>query len=437
MDDSIQNALIKFENKEVSHLEMAAYIGFTDEELDMVILFWEPCFNRAWMYLAREKIKEWFCANDITKRAVNNFHNQVLFKYEKKTEYKAIDQYDSLIKSFYTRSLNLRTEQKSPVFANGTKFYAVTGECFKMICMERNKKVRRYYIKVENLAIFMMKYIHAVQTKELESQKQLLLESNAALLEKNRIIQACAFQMTVFNTIVKVDMNAEDLYIFTKKTYAQDNKFKISSCISGESFNRIKSHNSVGLPDELYYITFIRICPKAKSVRKIIYDCFKQRDGWLHFPYESLKKIVNHAIDNTDDIVTHYNYIMDDFNQSVTKGMIKTIVPPEIKPQYYKLLDSITTNDIEDFILETLIEYFHENEDPLLPSDFNTIVENFEKKIKNKQQFKRIHVKWKDLRVILESILKNNRYIITRSTFKTSIWRKSLSNNYGTIIIVK
>lgn len=144
----LETALIKFDYKEPTNEELAQHIGFTNKELKMMKIFWEPCFNKSWLYLPREMIKNWFCKEDKGRDAIRHFYDRILFKYDKGVDYKVITKNDPLIlNNFY-----------SPKVANGNraKFYAVTGECFKMICMERNKDIRRYYIKIEELAILFL-----------------------------------------------------------------------------------------------------------------------------------------------------------------------------------------------------------------------------------------------------------------------------------------
>jgi hypothetical protein len=42
---------------------------------------------------------------------------------------------------------------------HNAKFYQVTGECFKMIGMLKNKDIRKYYLKVEELAVYMKDFL--------------------------------------------------------------------------------------------------------------------------------------------------------------------------------------------------------------------------------------------------------------------------------------
>lgn len=43
---SVQEALVKFQNKEVSYMELAKFVGFNEDELIMIEVFWEPVFNK-------------------------------------------------------------------------------------------------------------------------------------------------------------------------------------------------------------------------------------------------------------------------------------------------------------------------------------------------------------------------------------------------------
>ena len=134
-DKKIEHALITFNYENISHRTLAKFLEFNKQEIAMMEIFWEPTFNRSWLYLPREMIEEWFCPNQKGKDAVRDFCRRILLKkYDEKIDYKEIDATDLLIINckFHSADLpNKKTEQ--PSHGNRAKYYAVTGECFKMI----------------------------------------------------------------------------------------------------------------------------------------------------------------------------------------------------------------------------------------------------------------------------------------------------------------
>jgi hypothetical protein len=52
----IKNSLVKFKNTEVTPIELAQFIGFSKDELKMLDIFWNPTFNKGWIYLSDEII---------------------------------------------------------------------------------------------------------------------------------------------------------------------------------------------------------------------------------------------------------------------------------------------------------------------------------------------------------------------------------------------
>jgi hypothetical protein len=47
--DMIKNALIIYEYKEATPEMLCTFIGFTDNESEMLKIFWQPVFNKKWI----------------------------------------------------------------------------------------------------------------------------------------------------------------------------------------------------------------------------------------------------------------------------------------------------------------------------------------------------------------------------------------------------
>ena len=65
-------------------------------------------------------------------------------------DYKELNSQDELINQYKSWWSKTTTKINSSEWGgSNAKHYAVTGECFKMLGMERNKEIRRYYMLVK------------------------------------------------------------------------------------------------------------------------------------------------------------------------------------------------------------------------------------------------------------------------------------------------
>jgi hypothetical protein len=105
MIGQIQNALTKFEYKEPTMSELAKFIGFNDDELKMLNVFWEPVFNKSWIYLSPSMITQ-----DMGYSKLSNFYTQVLrIKYNENIDYKEVESNDPLVQSYREFETNCKS----------------------------------------------------------------------------------------------------------------------------------------------------------------------------------------------------------------------------------------------------------------------------------------------------------------------------------------
>lgn len=108
-------------------------------------------------------MKQWFCKNDTSKDAVIRFYKRILLKYEENVDYKEIDKTDPLMSLYkniskFLPALVVVGNPKDNRSSHNAKYYAVTGECFKLICLTKNPEIRQYYVQIEHIYIMYMKY---------------------------------------------------------------------------------------------------------------------------------------------------------------------------------------------------------------------------------------------------------------------------------------
>src|SRR5690349_8622160 len=100
---------------------------FTEDEINYIDVFWEPCFNGSWIYLSNQIILHWL-TNEKGKDAIGHFYKRVLLKegeYHAGEDYKEITKEDELVrKNRLEHSPKKANEKKGGI---QKKYYAVTG----------------------------------------------------------------------------------------------------------------------------------------------------------------------------------------------------------------------------------------------------------------------------------------------------------------------
>ena len=156
--------LAKYDYKEFSIQQLSEHMGFSTDEQRMIKLFWEPAFNGNWIYLSPELITQ-----DMGYNQISSFYKITLRpNYIENIDFKEIKKDDDLGKTYEEYQKNLSGFQnplKNKPHKRGTpqKYYAITGKTLKKMLMrcgtKKGDQICNYYLKVEQLAIFMKDYI--------------------------------------------------------------------------------------------------------------------------------------------------------------------------------------------------------------------------------------------------------------------------------------
>ena len=192
---SIIETALTHSNK-LTETDLARLSGFNDDEINMLTLYWQPCFNNSWIYLSDELILE-NLTNETKKQAITNFYERILIPtYEEVIDYQQVLADNELVKFHYSLKSNEELKAKP---GNRKKYYIVTGEAYKCMLMasraKKGKETRKYYIKVEKLAMamkdYMFEYVKREQDKIIALKlvnKQNIIESVVA--EKHALLSS-------------------------------------------------------------------------------------------------------------------------------------------------------------------------------------------------------------------------------------------------------
>lgn len=356
--------LLVFGHAMPSEAQLARHIGFTEEELTSLQLFWDAAFNGSFIYLSKDMVLEKMTGTN-NKNSYKRFIDKQLLAhpgYVENTDYKRLEATDPLIKAYYD-STKKRTRTHAATLAR-MSHYAVTGETYRDLLTRADTtegiESRKLYRKIEKLAKMMTAYAYQLQLHQAEQK----MASLSLAKERNQRIDRFLANVTASepNTI---------LYIASSNSLAKEHIFKpghLDGLSRARQSRRLSMYNSLSLSDDKVQYRYMRRTHRASEIdtrlRRLLKDFrYSKRKELVVFPYGALVKIVNMMIDNHD----HIGAVLDeyisgpihiDFNRAAIVPPpleIKEVVPPR---QSSLPPPPITIEQVKQAIRDVLREEF-------------------------------------------------------------------------------
>jgi len=338
---NLQTVLTEFNHQKISHYDLAKHVGFTDKEMNMLKIFWEPAFNKSWFYLYPE-----FITDELGYKSVGNFYSKVLFeKYIENIDYQKIDRNDELVKKSY---MEKNPHRKIP--GNKASFYKITGKTLKLVLMRARTSValetHEYYIKIEELCMLMKDYVQELSVHKLQIQS----DEHAKQIEKEKKRNLV---LTEFVTNIKAKEKTQIFYIVTTKQYTMRNRYKFGGCRSRDLLkSNLAVYNRGKAEGDKHYYVFIRECYDFKAIEVLIKsaipvtfkDAQNARNELIHCHYSIFARIVEMAIDNADSFTDKISGFIKDMIELTAHG--EPSDPPAIEINKKAML-TITENGEE------------------------------------------------------------------------------------------
>lgn len=307
----IQETLVKYNYAELTNQQLAEHMGFSADEQRMLSTFWEPAFNGNWIYLSPTMITQ-----DMGYKKVSDFYKDTLYtSYIKDIDYVEIKKDDELVKKYNEYQQNLNEEisalKKIPhKRGSAQKYYKITGKTLKKMLMKCGTKkgdhICEYYLKVEQLAIFMKDYISALHKHILETklaEKDKVIEDNKESLNR---INRVNLELLTFK---KLNEKNESIYIVATYRYATQGIFKVgrTKCMKA----RTSGHNNTHIAgDKVKVLKEFKVNDSAVTEnyihRKLKGLLVHDEKEFFVCPYDLLENIIEVIITNDD---THNNLI--------------------------------------------------------------------------------------------------------------------------------
>lgn len=309
----ISNALK--EEYELDNIKLAKIAGFNDKELEMIKMFWEPAFNKSWIYLSSEIIHEYFGYKK-SDSSIKDFNRKMKETYKENIDYKEVNKNHEIVE--YYKSWN---QDRNPGLKTRDgalrKYYIITGETFKKMCMRANTvkgdETCDYYIKIESLCNIMSKYLieklRLDQQKQLQEKEQLLLESKEAFEQQTKALELSESKNLKLKQKIQNDKvyKLEGwVYLATNEQYALQNHFRF-----GKTTNlkvRISGYKTGRTKEDLLYFVFTYKSEDIGTLETIIRNMLKD--------YRDDPKIDMYTL-HWSSISKYVKYICDVFHGSI------------------------------------------------------------------------------------------------------------------------
>ncbi len=213
----------KIYTENINPIVLAKYIGknycsFNENELKMLEIYWEPAFNKNWLYAHDDMVENIF-GHKNGKDMMYNFSNKLKKEFDENIDFQVVSSNHEIVQ-FYCSLSDTTNKSRG---GHNKNHYIITGETFKQILMgsnlEKGKQMKKYYIKVENLARMTINAISKcckyLSDKQLQEKEKLLLESKEAYEKQQKELEEAKQKNLNLRTIIKnTQMHDFDGYLY-------------------------------------------------------------------------------------------------------------------------------------------------------------------------------------------------------------------------------
>jgi hypothetical protein len=430
VSDQINQAMIKFNYSDISHIQLAKMVGFDADELKKLELLWESAYNDSMIYLSNDIILNQM-TNSKGKDTITNFITRKLLgcsDYIKNVDYQEVNQNHKLVQYYKNcPSSNLTRVKKNNRGTNFKKYYIVTGETYEDLLMKSTsksgKQSRKFYRKTINLAKIMRDYI--VATYQYNINKQ-LKEQTAQLNHANTINK----ELLTFKLMKEKN---ESVYVMSTRAYAQQGLFKIgrtkqkiSKRLSGANtshpigsdmrvLKEIKTHNATALERRCHWI-LQNLRPSDKR------EFFLCQWDTLIILLDLISENMDKEIDEVNTLVqeiytTPNNNLEGALDMSIFDHNTPLLITNNIAPID---ITTLSTEDKRSLCILILEEYIQETKN--MP---NYKFETDKDKLYNNLP---LEIRWSNIKEFFRE--KNN----LNKTFKKTEWRNLFRNISNSVL---
>jgi len=360
--------------EEVRHLALAKLIGremcgFTEEDEKYVDMFWEPAFNKSWLYVTKDMVHKQF-GHEPGKNMMSHFYAKLAKNYEESVEYKQVgDDHllaqahsrecgsgnalipaeDSCSREFGSKTILAPTKGKSHGGSN-KKHYIISGETYKALLQSSNtkdgKRTRKYFIKVESLCVETSKLLSLFADEQMKEVLAVAEREKEQLRAESKEMKDTFCRLQTVNqellSYKKMSERNETIYITSTELYARQGLFKVGRTKNAKT--RAISHNTAHpTGDKMLMLATFQV-NNSTLAEKCLHDGLKglrpsMDSEFFMCPYHLLEGIIDEFVENNCR-----------FNDSVNR-LIDAVY--QLKLKVFDELDWIKGLDMSAFVAQT------------------------------------------------------------------------------------
>jgi hypothetical protein len=177
-DPQMIAAFNRFGQQAPSIDDMGRFVGFGDKEIELSHIFMTTTFDDSWFYLSPE-----FIMNDIGYSSTKKFAEVLRSGRVKGIDYDEVSADHELVKAWDNYAHEGAKSPKAPKVGRPGNYYIVRGEVLETMLMRANtekaESVRKLFVKIKKLALFMHSYI-SLAHRFISEQQRLIAECDLA-----------------------------------------------------------------------------------------------------------------------------------------------------------------------------------------------------------------------------------------------------------------
>ena len=259
----INNIISKYDNQ-LTILELLNEINYDTKNI-YINKFWDNIEHDKWIYIDNELIL-WLDYIDI-KRGKDSICKILKRHFKELDDYKILNNSEFILEDFLDAIAASRNITEDNRGIHNKQYIITSPDCFKELCMHvgttRSKEIKRYYLELEKIFKFYLRYQSKYQElKNTETQQK--LQNKDEELKKN-----------IINDKYKINALVQSLDIKPVVYFGYINEYVLKFGHSNNIQNRIKQHEKTY---GSFKIIYIKECHNNKLIESKINQFAKENN---------------------------------------------------------------------------------------------------------------------------------------------------------------
>jgi hypothetical protein len=344
-DEKVVEVIQSRDKRQLAKLIGKRYFEFTDADEKYIDMFWDPVFNKSWLYASDEMVNEQFGYKK-SESMMKDFHNKLSQEFKSGYNYQQVDKTHELV-LVYKASAPGKKDARG---GHNKKHFIITGDTYKSLLQgantEKGKQTRSYFVKVEGICgmvsdimLDFMERAAANALKALEAKEQDLAQATQLIEAKDKVIatlEKSQLKLKSFVTNIKEMETTQCFYVSTTPNYAAQNRFEYGGVKNENSLKqRFYSYNTGRAEGDIMYICMLFKCNDYSTIEHRVNSIlrhFKDKPGahkeMVHLQYDCLIEVITLIYEHGDKEIRLINSNLQRYINNTVEG--ESIIPPPL-----------------------------------------------------------------------------------------------------------